>query len=115
MCKTSPQKVSISKKSALDRAANEFGLMTGEDIKSFIVDGLENPYQCKSSDSNQLSRVRITAYKFSSGRKNGYLAFHRSVGSLEGIHIKSFHLDDTNPSLGTLGDLFNPGTLRGKK
>lgn len=115
MCENSPTNVSIAKGSALDRAAKEFGLMTANDIKKFIVDGLEELTFHNHSESERFPGTIITSYKFMSGRKYGYLAFHQSAGNPNGIHIKSLHLDDTSPSLGTLGDLFKDALLGSKK
>lgn len=115
MCSTSPDNVTVAKKAALDRAAMEFGLMSSVDIKSFIVDGLENTTECKPSESDQYPGTTITAYKFTSGAKKGYLAFHPSLAVANGIHIKSLHLDDTDPALGTLGDIFKDIKLGGNE
>lgn len=106
MCEKDPGNISIAKKSALDRAAQEFNLGSASEIKKFIVDGLENETECPSSESDLFPGVVITAYKFRTGSLNGYLAFHQAIGRANGIHVKSLHLDDTNKSLGTLGDLF---------
>lgn len=115
MCQLDPDSVSIAKKSALDRAANEFGLMSADEIKKFIGDdAFDSTSQCRPTQSDLLPGTTIAAYKFTSGSKKGYLAFHRPYGKTTGIHIKSFHKDDTDPSLGTMEDLFKD-LLGGKK
>jgi hypothetical protein len=113
MCNSAPEKVSIARQSATLRAASELGLMSNEDIKKFVGDGIQEPVKCAPSTSDLFPGTRITAYKFVSGRKNCYLAFHRSKANKEWIHIKSLHLDDTNPSLGTFGDLLGAINLGG--
>lgn len=116
MCEALPANISLARKSASKPAAEQFNLMTDAAVKEFIAnDGLENPIFYKHSYSNQISGTKITEYKFKSGTKNGYLAFHLAVGKTNSIHIKSFHEDAHNPSLGTFKDILTAAISGEKK
>lgn len=115
MCEKQPHLISIAKAPALDRAAKDFGLMTAQEIKDFICDGIENPIKDRPIPSELYKGVMITVYKFAAGKKNGYLAYHRSLAGNGGIHIKSFHLDDANTSIVTsMADVLKAALSKGK-
>lgn len=114
ICRLEPENVFFAKKSALDRAAREFSLNTKREVAEFIANkGLENPQVCRPTESRNFAGYKISAYKFNSGRKNGYIAFHASPKNPTGIYVKSFHQDDTNPSLGQFADIFKESFSKG--
>jgi hypothetical protein len=114
MCKGSPTNVTLSNRAQQDASA-DFGLDSASDVKAFIGDGnLENTTCINCVESREIPETFITAYGFSTGRKQGYLAYHRKQTDLTKLHIKSFHKNTmhSKSAIGTLADIF-PAKLDG--
>ena len=108
MCNLKPQNVTLSNRVISD-GYRDFNLESDKEIKVFIGGGnLEEPFFAGCSPSDQIQDVMITAYKFRSGTKHGYLAYHRKANDVSKIHIKSFHKDEHHPktSVATLASVF---------
>lgn len=114
MCAEAPDNVTLSNRAEKD-AYTDFGLPNKAEVKKFIGDGnLENPVFLKCSNSEQIADVVITEYNFQSGRKQGYLAYHKNKRDQTKVNIKSFHKNQMHPQapLGTLGDLLGKDLLK---